>query len=482
MTDKEHAAKRKRDSAQPHARYGRRYFGFLTLLLIFPELVWAQSQSPFAGSVPTGQATNTVLELSLSDAFQRALKYNLGVIESSQNTRAAQAVRLRALNTLLPNLVARIEGQLNQIDLRALGLTLNLPGTRVPTVIGPFGVADARAYLSQEVFNWSNIKNWKSASESEKASQYSYKRDRDLVVLTTGDAYLLVISDMATVESIRARVERAQTLYQNATDQNKQGVIASIDVLRARVELQTEQQRLISANNQLSIDKLALGRVIGLPDGQDVRLTNDVPYAPLTDITLEESLKQARVTRSDYLSDEAQVRAAELARRAAVAENYPSLSTNTDYGDIGSPNFGTSHGTFSLTVGLNIPVFQGSRVRADKLQADSALEQRKAELADLGGRIDEEVRIAFLNLQSSSELVTVASSNVDLANQTLTQAQDRFRAGIADNLEVVQAQESVASANQSYIASSYAFNVAKLSLALAVGVAEQSALQYLGVK
>jgi outer membrane protein TolC len=225
-----------------------------------------------------------------------------------------------------------------------------------------------------------------------------------------------------------------------------------------------------------------LGRVIGLPDGQDVRLTDDVPYTPLTDITLEESLKQARVTRSDYLSAEAQVRAAELARRAAVAENYPSLSTNTNYGDIGSPNFGTSHGTFSLTFGLNIPVFQGSRVRADKLQADSALEQRRAELADLGGRIDEEVRIAFLNLQSSSELVTVASSNVDLANQTLTQAQDRFRAGIADNLEVVQAQESVASANQSYIASSYAFNVAKLSLALAVGVAEQSALQYLGVK
>jgi outer membrane protein TolC len=135
-----------------------------------------------------------------------------------------------------------------------------------------------------------------------------------------------------------------------------------------------------------------------------------------------------------------------------------------------------------LAFGLNIPVFQGSRVRADKLQADSALEQRKAELADLGGRIDEEVRVAFFNLRSSSELVTVAKSNVDLAGQTLTQAQDRFRAGVADNLEVVQAQESVASANQSYIASSYSFNVAKLSLALALGVAEQSALQYLGVK
>ena len=188
------------------------------------------------------------------------------------------------------------------------------------------------------------------------------------------------------------------------------------------------------------------------------------------------------MARADYLSARAQVRAAELARQAAVAEKYPSASLDTNYGIIGSPNFGTSHGTFSFGFGVNIPIFQGSRVEADKLQADAALEQRKAELADLGGRIDEEVRTAFLNLESSSQLVTVAKSNVDLANQTLTQAQDRFRAGVADNLEVVQAQETVASANQSYIASSYSFNVAKLSLAFALGVVDQAALQYLGVK
>jgi outer membrane protein TolC len=202
----------------------------------------------------------------------------------------------------------------------------------------------------------------------------------------------------------------------------------------------------------------------------------------LTDIALDESLKQARLTRADYLSAEARVRAAELASRAAAAENYPTLSADTNYGDIGSPNFGSSHGTFSFAVALNIPIFQGTRVRADKLQTDAALEQRKAELEDFEGRIDSEVRTAFFNLRSSSELVTVSQSNIDLANQTLVQARDRFQAGVADNLEVVQAQESVAAATQSYIASLYSFNVAKLSLALAVGVAEQSALHYLGVK
>jgi outer membrane protein TolC len=422
------------------------------------------------------------VELSLKEAFKRALEYNLGVVESGQNTRTAHAARLRSLNALLPNLSAGVSSTVEQINLRARGINIHLPGVRIPALVGPFGVADARAFLSQEIFNWSDIKNWKSASESERASQYSYKSDRDLVVFTTGSAYLLVISDEANVDSIRAQVKTAQTLYERDADQQKQGVVASIDVLRAQVELQTQQQRLIAAENQLSIDKLALARVIGLPTGQQFRLTDSVPYAPLAAITLDQALKQAYATRPDYLSAHAQVRAAELARRAAVAENYPWLSTNTDFGDIGSPNFGTSHGTFAFVATLNVPIFEGSRVRADKLQADSALEQRKAELADLGGKIDDQVRTAFFNLRSSSELVRVAESNIDLANETLTQAQDRFAAGVADNLEVVQAQESVASANQSYIASLYSFNLAKISLAQSLGVAERSALQYLGAR
>ena len=452
---------------------------FLTLLLSSPGLTWAQAQNPLLGSVPAGQATGTTLELSLHEAFERALKYNLGVIESGEDTRAAHAVRLRSLNALLPNLTARVSGSLEQINLRAQGFNIAIPGVRTPTIVGPFGVEDARAYLSQEIFDWSDIQGVKSASESEKASQYTYESDRDLVVLTTANAYLLVISDRATVDSIRAQVKTAQTLYEQDVDRNKQGVVASIDALRARVEFQTEQQRLIAARNQLAIDKLTLARVIGLPNGQEFQLTDSVPYAPLNGITLDQALKQAYSTRPDYLSAKAQVQAAELAGGAAAAENYPSLSADTNYGDIGSPNFGTSHGTFSLAVSLNIPIFQGSHLRADKLQANSALQQRKAELADLGGKIDDQVRTAFYNLKSSSDLVTVARSNIDLATQTLAQARDRFAAGVADNLEVVQAQESVASANQSYIASLYSFNRSKVSLAQAIGVAQQSALHYL---
>ena len=441
------------------------------------------SQTPFQGSVPTGQPTGTTLPLSLKEALDRALRYNLGAIQSDQNTRAARAERLHNLSALLPYLSGQLTGSVQQINLQAQGLRLiSVPGVPIPTLVGPFSVADVRAYLSQKVFNWSDIKNWKSAAQAETAASYSYKSDRDLVVLVTATAYLQVIADAANVESNRAQVTTNQTIYQQNLDQNKQGVIAGIDVLRAKVQLQAQQQQLIAVENQLAIDKLSLARIIGLPNGQEYQLTDKVPYELLTGITLEQALQKAQATRPDYLAAKAQVRAAELALQAAAAENYPSLGVNANYGDIGSPNFGRSHGTFAVVGTVTVPLFLGTQVRADKLRADTVLQDRKAQLADLGGKIDEQVRTAFFNLHSSAELVTVAQSNVELANQTLTQSRDRFRAGVTNNLEVVQAQQAVAAANQSYIAGLYSYNAAKIALAQALGLAEQSGLEFLGVK
>jgi len=453
----------------------------LTAVLLFawPGFAAAQPANPFLGSVPTGQATGSVLDLSLSDAFERALRYNLGAIAGRENTRAAQAARLRSLNALLTQVTGRVGAAINQINLQALGFNLTIPGVSIAPVVGPYTVNDARLFVTQELFNWSDLQSSKSSTESEHASQLSYQNDRDLVVLTTGSAYLLVISDAAAVDSIRAQVRTAQALHDQGVDKNAQGVIARIDVLRARVELQTQQQRLIAAENQLNIDKLSVARAIGLPSGQDFRLTDTVPYRALEDSTVEQALAQAYATRPDYLAAQRQVAAAELALRAAAAEAYPFGSLAADYGQIGNPNFGSAHGTYTVSVALNIPIFLGSRVRADKLQAESTMELRKAELADLGGRIDDQVRTAFYNLRSSAELVNVAQSNIDLANETLTQAQDRLAAGVANNLEVVQAQESVAAANQSYIGSLHSFNIAKIVLAQTLGVAERSAVTYL---
>jgi outer membrane protein TolC len=434
-------------------------------------------QSPYLGSVPTGTPTGTVVPLSLSDALNRGLKYNLGAIESDIRTRTARAERLRSLSDLLPNVNGSISQTAEQVNLRALGLKLPLQG--FPVVVGPFGVEDARAFWSQKIFDWDAVQKLRASDKSVKASDYSYKDSRDLVVLAVANAYLQVIADKATVESQQAQVETSRVLFQRAQDQTRAGVAARIDQLRADVELQTQQQRLIAAQNQSDKDALSLARTIGLPPGQEFTLTDSAPYKPLQGVTLEKALQDAYANRADYLSAQLQVQAAVLSRKAAAAENYPSISSQVDYGDIG-PNFANSHGTFTAAASVNIPIFQGTRVRGDKLEADATLQQRRAEMEDLRGRIDQDVRSAFLDLTSAAELVNVASHNKDLARETLTEAQDRFAAGVTDNIEVVQAQESVSTADQAYISSLYTFNIAKVQLARAMGIAEQSVNAYLG--
>jgi outer membrane protein TolC len=437
------------------------------------------TESPYLGSVPSGAPTGTVLQLSISDALDRGLKYNLGVIESDVATRTSRAERLRSLNELLPNVNASISQTVEQVNLRALGLKIPIAG--FPMIVGPFGIQDARGSISQTLFDWNSVEKLRASNERLKASQNSYKSSRDLVVLAVANAYLQVIADSSTVESQQAQLATSQALYQRARDQRTTGVAARIDELRAQVELQTQQQRLIAARDQQSKDMLGLARAIGLPAGQEFTLTDSVPYTPLEGVSLDKALQDAYAARPDYLSAQQEAKAAGLSRKAAVAENFPTVTSAADYGAIG-PNFGNSHGTFTASASVNIPIFQGTRVKADVLAADAALQQRKAELENLKGRIDQDVRDAFFDLDSANELVKVAKSNTDLARETLAQAQDRFGAGVTDNIEVVQAQESVASADQAYISSLYAFNIAKVQLARAVGIAEQAVKGYLGGK
>jgi len=216
-----------------------------------------------------------------------------------------------------------------------------------------------------------------------------------------------------------------------------------------------------------------------LPSGQDFAVTDSLPFAPLTGLTLEQALERASANRADLKSAQAQVQAAELARKAATAERYPSADFAADYGVIGtSPQ--NSHGTFSVTGTVRVPIWQSGRVRGDIEQADAALQQRRAELEDLRGRVDADVRQAFLDLTAAASQVNVSQNNRVLAADTLAQARDRFAAGVADTIEVIQAQESVAAAEQDYISSLYAHNLAKATLARAMGQAEQGIQQILG--
>jgi len=432
------------------------------------------SSSPFVGGVPEGKATPEVLPLSFKEAIDRGLRNNLGLLLQSDTSLNARGEKWKELSELLPNLSATISENAAQVDLAAEGL--RFPG--FPTVVGPFGFFDARVAVSQSVFDWHAIERERGAALNEKAAQYSYKDARDIVVLAVGNAYLVALSGAARVETTQAQVQTSQALYDKAADELKAGVIPAIDALRAQVELQTRQQQLIVARNDYAKQKLQLARAIGLPPGQEFALTDTAPYAPLAALGLQESLRRAYQDRADYQAALLQVKAAESFRSAATAEHYPSLQAGGNYGDTGiTPN--NSHGAFQAAATLKIPVFAGGKAHADALQAEATLRQSQQQLADLRSRIDYEVRTALLDLAAADDQVKVARSSVDLAEKALTQAQDRFAAGVTDNLEVVQAQESVAAAHESYISSLYQHNLSKVELARAMGFAEEGVRQYL---
>ena len=418
-----------------------------------------------------------MLQLSFQEAIDRGLRNNLGLLLSGDQTITARGERWKELSNLLPNLSARVQEDVQTQSLTALGFKSNVFPFPVPRVIGPFNYFDARASVSQS-FGFKDFEKQRAASESLKSARYTFKDARELVVLAVGNAYLMSIAAAARIETAVAQVKNAQALYDKAVDQQKAGLNPAIDTLRSQVELQTRRQQLIAARNDYAKQKLSLGRVIGLPPGQEFSLTEKAPYEALTPLPVETYLERAYALRSDYQAAQAQVRAAELSRRAATAGHYPSLDLNANYGDIGV-NPATSNGTWQVNGGLNIPIFAGGKVHSDVLEAEAQLKQARSQLADLRGRIDYEVRASLLDLSSAAQQVEVARSSVELAEQTLSQSEDRFSAGVADNLEVVQAQESVANAHETYIQSLYAHNLAKIELARAIGDAEQGVKRYL---
>jgi outer membrane protein TolC len=310
-----------------------------------------------------------------------------------------------------------------------------------------------------------------------KSAQYTYKDARDLVVLAVGYTYLQAIADEARILTAEAQVQTAQALYDQASDQVTAGTSPAIDGLRAKVELQTRQQQLIQAKNNFAIQKLTVARVIGLAPGQQFEFTDKSPYQPFEGITVDEALKRAYATRSDYQAAMTDMRAAEFSRKAAVAGYFPTLSFNADYG-AGGAHPSTATQVFDVRGTLSIPIFQGGSVHGGVLQADARLEQSRERLENLRAQIDSDVRTALLNLQSSAEQVEVARSNIGLAEETLAQSRDRFRAGVTDTVEVVQSQEAVAGAHEQYISSLYSYNFAKISLARALGVAEEGVKGY----
>lgn len=433
-------------------------------------------QGAYTGSEPTGAATGSALALTLDQALTLALQHNLASITEAESVRQAQARRDVARSELLPQINTVVSETVEQINLRTLGVETS----SFPLAVGPFNFFDARAAsVNQSVLDLVRLRNYRSAGEQVTSSIEAQRDARDLIVLAVGGTYLELIATGSRIAAARAQVDSSQAIFKQASDRLRAGLAPLIDQTRAQVQLQTDQQRLRSLVADLDRQKLTLSRIVGLPLGQQFSIADDFPYAPLSGVTLQDSLARAMQTRADLRASEAGLRAAEDALGAAHAERYPAITLNGDYGASGLRPTADDHGVFTVTGSLVIPLYQGGRIAADSATAQSIVRQRKAEVEDIKGRIDQDVRQTFIDLSAAADQVELAQSNVGLARDTLRQSRDRFNAGIADTVEVVQAQQFVVQADNDYITAVFEHNMAKVSLARARGDAASGIRQLL---
>jgi len=441
-----------------------------------PPTAPARQAAPiFFGSVPSGQPSAEPLPLSILDAINRALDHNLGILLSDDARGRAEGARWRAMGGMLPTINGRVTETRQLVDLAAYGFPLP---EGIPPIVGPFNLFDARLYASQPIFDLRAINDVRAERHNVAAAGHNYRSARELVVLVSANAYLQALAASARADAARAQMQSAQALYNQATDMRQNGLVAGIDVLRAEVELNTEKQRVTVTANDFEKAKLQLGRLIGLPAGQELTLMSDLPSVPVPDIAFNDALEQAYRSRPDYQAALERVKAAEATRAAAIGDNLPSVTLNADVGELIAP--GNSHYTFAVVGAVNIPIFQAARTRGRVIEADSDLKSRRAEAEDMRAAIYYDVKTAFMDLQASGEQLQAATRAREVAEMALTQSRDRFAAGIANNVEVVQAQEAVSRANGQYIDALYLYNVGKAVLARDLGDAEQAVRRYLG--
>jgi len=434
------------------------------------------SSSSYQGSVSTEKPTADTLALTLDDAVQRGLRTNLGLLLSNTQTASARGQRLQDLQALLPAIDFNAKQAFLQSDLAAEGIKFS----GFPTIVGPFGYQDARANLTWKVLSLNSLKTYMASRHYFQAAQLSADDAKQMVILTVGNSYLKVLADQAQIDAIQAQVETSKVSLDQASSNHTAGTAPKLDELRAQVDYQTQQQQLIVAKNAFEKDKLALARTIGLPLGQNFNLADAVPYSAFDQPDVQVAIKQALDNRKDRKASAEETKATIDQRKAATYDRLPTVEADADYGAIGT-NLHHSNGTVDATGTITIPIFKEARFRGEAQVSQAALDQQKDRQSDLDAQIEADVRDSLLDIASSQQQVEVARSNVDLSKEVLSEAQQRYKAGVSDNLAVSDAQQTVAQANSQYVNSLYQHNVAKLNLARAMGVA-QNYKEYLGGK
>lgn len=442
-----------------------------------PSALAVQAQNPYLGSVPTRSLVPGTLELSLTEVVNRGLKANLGLIDSEQDHAQSRAARLRALSVLLPQLSAQLTENtrnfpLNTIGAQKLGL---------PNMIGQFNYQLASVNYKQSVVDLPAWHEVKASHAEEEVSAASLADAKNIVVLAATSGYLQVLASQSRVKTAQADFESAKALEALIKDRVTREVSPDIDAIRATVARESAEQRLALAEVRLEKDKLGLTRIIGLPVEQEFTLSTDLGFHQAPDADVETLVQQAGASRQDLKAAAARVEYAREQMKSASSQRLPSVDVRANGGEVGV-NFGHAYGTYEVEGQLSLPIFTGRRIEANVQSAKAILNRREAELKDLQERTRYDVRSALLDLRAADKSVEVAQTNTRLASEGLRQAKDRFEAGVSNSLELIQAQQAVAAAEDNDIESIYAHNLAKLMLVRSLGTAEREYTIYLGVR
>jgi outer membrane protein TolC len=417
------------------------------------------------------------------------IKYNLALTVAREQQRAADAEKLQLVNVLLPDLTLHGETGIHQYDLEAEGFHPSIvgafakffpPGTNLSSLslITKVDTTIGQVNFSQALFNWAGYDVWRAAQAYQRAAYYNAQSSRGLVVLNVGNTYLQALAAKAQVDYARALEKTDETVLHQAHEEHLAGTAANLDELRARVQYQSQQQTVIATENDFEKAKIALNREIGLAPEQAITLTDSSPYAELHPMDLPDARIEAYANRQDFQALKQELIVAERERKATTHERFPTLTFGANWGVTGISG-GVYHETFTAMGTLSVPLFKEAQFRGDHDVAQAQLDEIRSRLADLTQKIDQQLRDSLLDLETATETVKVAKSNVDLATTALDQTQDRFKAGISDNLPVAEAQSTLAEAQTQYVSSVYQLNEARLGLARNLGIIDTQYRQYL---
>ena len=449
----------------------------------------SSAANPFYGSVTAHTISDEPLKLSLDDAIRRGFENNLGLREAESGEKLFQGEKNIALQQFLPTIGLKGDTGYFEHNLAAQGFgpsVLKQFGSFFPNGLPP-GVSlitkdeltQGQLTYQQTLFSGVVIAGWKAAGAAARSAYFAKMSARGEVVQQVATAYLRCIADASEVDNATALVKADQVQFQHAHDAHVAGTAANLDELRAQVQLQSQQQKLIDAENAQQKDQILLKREIGVDPGQTIVLTDPAPYGDLAEETPAEVRATAYKNRQDYQNLQNQVVELRAVHAAYRAQRFPSLSFSGYYG-VDKVNGVPSHGVFAAVGTVNIPIFREANIRGEVDTAAAQLAAVNAQIDDLRAKIDQQVRSALLDADAAKKLVEVAKSNVDLATQELSDETDRVNAGVDDTLPLVTAQATLASAQSNYVQSLYQYNLAKLRLARAAGVIELQYRAYLG--